>query len=118
MCVECLFRLRVLRTSYVICVACLFRLIALKLDELCYMCSVLVSKHGFKNELCHMCGVLDSTFRLMLRVKRASLESKNKLCYKCRMLFLTHGTTKLPEILSDCFQPSSQSIVYTSGFIL
>ena len=38
------------------------------------MCSALVSNHGFKNELCHMCGVLDSTFRLMLRVKRASLD--------------------------------------------
>ena len=68
-----------------------------------HVCSVLVSTHGFKNELCHMCGVL----------------------------VLTHGTTRLPEIPSesmcfqcirwtpsDDFQSSSQSVLYTSGFIL
>ena len=68
-----------------------------------HVCSVLVSTHGFKNELCLMCDVL----------------------------VLTHGTTRLPETPSEsmCFQwirwtpsddfePSSQSILYTSGFIL
>ena len=43
-------------------------------NELCHMCTVLVSTHSFKNEICHMCGVLLATFRLMLHVKRASLD--------------------------------------------
>ena len=38
------------------------------------MCSVRVLTHSLKNDLCHVCGVLVSTFRLMLHVKRASLD--------------------------------------------
>ena len=74
------------------------------------MCSVLVSTHGFMNELCYMWVAL---------------------CHMCGVLVLTYGTTRLPEIPSesmcfqcirwtpsDDFQSSSQSILYTSGFIL
>ena len=38
------------------------------------VCSVLVLTQCSKNELCHIGSVLDSTFRLMLHVKRASLD--------------------------------------------
>ena len=55
-CVACLFRLIALRTSYLTCVPCLFRLIVLRTSYV-YMCCVFVS-----------------TFRLMLHVKRASLD--------------------------------------------
>ena len=48
------------RTSYVIvCVACLFRLVELGTSYI--MCSVLVSIYRLKNELCYMCSVLVST---------------------------------------------------------
>ena len=30
-------------------------------NELCYVCTVLVSTHGFKNQLCVLCSVLGST---------------------------------------------------------
>ena len=70
---------RALRTSYDTCVESLFRLMA----ELCHtlkvlsyvtVCSVLVLTQCSKNELCYIGSVLDSTFRLMLHVKRASLD--------------------------------------------
>ena len=38
------------------------------------VCSVLVLTQCSKNELCYIGSVLDSTFRLMLHVKRASLD--------------------------------------------
>ena len=38
------------------------------------VCSVLILTQCSKNELCHIGSVLDSTFRLMLHVKRASLD--------------------------------------------
>ena len=81
--------------SRFIALTCLFRLVAcfkrvnLELwsdgaqgfkNELCYVCSVLVSTHGFKNELCHMCSVLVSVHRF-----------KNELSYMCTVLFSTHS---------------------------
>ena len=44
MCVACLFRLMVLRTSYVTCVQCLFRLTVLRTSNV--ICDVLVLTHG------------------------------------------------------------------------
>ena len=44
MCVACLFRLMVLRTSYVTCVPCLFRLTVLRTSNV--ICDVLVLTHG------------------------------------------------------------------------
>ena len=43
MCVACLFRLMVLRTSYVTCVQCLFRLTVLRTSNV--ICDVLVLTH-------------------------------------------------------------------------
>ena len=42
----------------------------------------MISYHGFKNELCYMCTVLVSTQSF-----------KNELCHMRGMLVLTHGTT-------------------------
>ena len=110
-------------------------------NELCHMCGVLVLTHGTtrlpENELCYMC--VACLFRLMvLRTSYVTcvpclfrltvLRTSNVIC---DVLVLTHGTTRLPETPSEsmCFQwirwtpsddfePSSQSILYTYGFIL
>ena len=131
--------------SYVIdvIVACLFLLVSTHVfkNELCLMCGVLVLTHGTTRlpeiELCYMC--VACLFRLMvLRTSYVTcvpclfrltvLRTSNVIC---DVLVLTHGTTRLPETPSEsmCFQwirwtpsddfePSSQSILYTSGFIL
>ena len=114
--------------SYVIdvIVACLFLLVSTHVfkNKLCLMCGVLVLTHGTTRlpeiELCYMCVAY--LFRLTV------LRTSNVIC---DVLVLTHGTTRLPETPSesmrfqwirwtpsDDFEPPSQSIFYTSGFIL
>ena len=132
-CVACLFRLMFLRTSYVICVACLFWLMA-RLDSgewvMLHVCSVLVSTHGFKNKCLFRLMVLRTSYVTCVQClfRLTVLRTSNVIC---DVLVLTHGTTRLPETPSesmwfqwirwtpsDDFEPPSQSIFYTSGFIL
>ena len=49
-----------------------------------YVCSVLVSTHGFKNEFCYACTVLVSTPGF-----------KNELCHMCSVLVLAHHFSML-----------------------
>ena len=62
-------------------------------NELCYVCTMLVSTHRFKNELCYMRSVFGSTPGF-----------ENELCYMCSVLVLTRGfKNKLCYMLSEPF---------------